>query len=334
METFLRELQAYMEERVAGFVYEISSVFENPETTFTRENSYNKINLVTTNLEGLERLAEVMGYSKSETLISYLREILDKLRDQKIECNREIVNIVLLGSYFLRETFYREVDGKMPPPVYDHILGEIRNILHSKKCEATCKENIKEKNSSSSSENWDDLDAAFSELDDMWQHQADMNHRFIRLMRENPGDPDAKALMEMSCTLGNLLSEIQSRLINMSHSSIAEEMPGFDNLVEQLTARFNSEKAIEEEFMIDGTEDSMEMFDSKNLMSNGLSESDVFANNTDDISIFSVPGLLNEKDELLRKLSRTELSSPFVEGITILGDGKAYIILDNEAFIR
>lgn len=323
-----------MEERVAGFVYEISSVFENPETTFAREDSYNRINLAATNLEGLERLAEVMGYPKSETLISYLKEILEKLRDQKLECNREIVNTVLLGSYFLRETFYRELDGKVPPPVYDHILSEIKSLLCPVKKDQPAKEQHTEKFNAEIEDNWDDLDAAFTELDEMWQHQADMNHRFIKLMRERPKDPDVRSLVEMAGNLGNLLSEMQSKLVSASHSSIAEEMPGFDNLVEQLAARFKNEKALEEEFQLDENYGQVEYLDNLSYLPEEITDFDRSISQSEDISSYGQSGFISEKDKLLQKLSKLELSSPFVEGITILGNGKAYIILDNEAFFR
>jgi hypothetical protein len=277
-----------------------------------------------------------MGYNKSETLINYIREILEKIRDQKLECSREIINTVLLGSYFLRETFYRELDGKAPPPVYDHILGEIKTILHPKNSDISEREPNSAKPKKKMGGKWNDLDSAFTELDEMWQHQAEMNHRFIHMMREKPTDAHTRSLVEMSGNLGNLLSEIQSRLIAMSHTSISEEMPGFNNLIEELAARFQNERAVEEEFQLDSCDDAMEVFGNGNMdaMPDELPGFNNQLGRTDDISIFGKPGFINEKDELINKLSRIELSSPFVEGVTIFGDGKAYIILDNEAFTQ
>lgn len=241
---------------------EVNEVYEDLETVFhtylLSKKVSGQLNSVLEIIGRLGKLRYLEGLEKSSKLASKMNDIQEKITTGRIEGTKEIMDMLMFCSYFLREIMKNESEGKSHDSKYDFFMQELGKILKSHdginmsrtspvrfQSEPSCISRIPEAIPAPIS--WTQVNNLMNLIEDLIRLQSAFEHQIDEITKENPNHPDILPISEMTMILDKVIYLIQDKVGAIQRNLAETELRKYSSTIDDLSKEYIQKVQPEEE---------------------------------------------------------------------------------------
>lgn len=241
---------------------EVNEVYEDLEKVF---HSYllskkinKKLNSVLDIIERLGKLRYLEGLEKSSRLSSKMNNIVKQIRIGRIKNTKDIVDMLMFCSYFLREIMKNELEGRSNDSKYDFFIQELGKVSKTCDNQKTSKSSSVKFQSEpsivsrmpedavSSHINWTQINNMMNLVEDLIRLQSAFERQIDEISQKNPNHPDILPISEMTKILDKVVFLIQEKLEVIQRNLAETELRNYSSTIDGLSKEYFRETESEE----------------------------------------------------------------------------------------